>query len=227
MEIRVIFDNYPAGKGWGAGWGFSALVDRDLLFDTGSDPDIFLQNLLRIVEPEEIKQVVISHPHWDHTGGLLSLANKNPDLEVYVGEGFSKKFQEELERKGVKVFRGNGWRKIRENIWIGPELKEPVPEQFLAVENGEAVLILAGCSHPGIENFARLASEKFGKPLWVLGGFHLFSSSLETIRKVAEQLKNAGVVKAYPSHCTGDKAFKIFADYFEVERAGSGKSIKF
>lgn len=227
MVIRIIFDNYSAEKDWRYGWGFSALVENELLFDTGSDPEDFLANLSLAIEPEEIKHVVISHPHWDHTGGLFSLVNRNANLNIYVGEGFSRKFQQELENKGARVYRGNGWRKIKGNFWIGPELKTPVPEQFLVIENMEAVFLIAGCSHPGIDNFARLTAEKFKKPIWLLGGFHLFSSPEKRIIEVAKKLKKAGVIKAYPSHCTGESAFNIFSKYLHVERAGSGRKIEF
>lgn len=227
MIIRIIFDNYSALKTWRYGWGFSALVGKELLIDTGSDPEDFLANLNRTVDPGEIKQVVISHPHWDHTGGLFSLVNRNSNLEIFVGEGFSRKFQQELKNKGARVRRGGGWRKISKNIWIGPELKSPVPEQFLVIEKTEMVILIAGCSHPGIDIFAKMTAEKFKKPIWILGGFHLFSSPEKRIIEVAENLRNAGVIKAYPSHCSGESTFNIFSKYFPVESAGSGKEIEF
>ncbi len=227
MEIRIIFDNYPAEEGWKWGWGFSALIGDDLLFDTGSDPEDELKNLQKVTDPSKIKEIVISHSHWDHTGGLLALVNKSPHVKIYVGGSFSGKFEEELKRKGANVERGSGWRKLREKIWIGPELPEPVPEQFLTIEGKDRVLLIGGCSHPGIENFALLTQEKFHKPLYIMGGFHLFSSTKGRIREVAEKLKNLKVEKAYPSHCTGEKAYGIFSDYFQVEKAGSGKVVNF
>ena len=227
MKIQVIFDNYPDKKSWGWEWGFSALVEGKILFDTGSDPDIFIKNLTRACNPKEITKVIISHFHWDHTGGLFSLVNRNKKIEVFVGEGFSRKFEESLKRKGAKVLRIKGWKRIETNIWIGPELPKPIPERFLVIEGNNASFLIAGCSHPGIENFARLTREKFQKPIWLLGGFHLFSASVEKIKSTAEELKKIGVVKAFPSHCSGERAFEIFSNYFEVARAGSGKIIEF
>ncbi len=227
MRITVIYDNRSAKEGWKSGWGWALLLGEDLLFDTGSDPDDFMENLQRAVPPERIKEVVISHGHWDHTAGLFPLVKQSPGVRVYVGEGFSHKFEEELKRKGAEVIRGRGWREIRPGIWIGPELPHPVPEQFLVVEGGEKVLLVGGCSHPGIENFAYLAREKFAKPMVVMGGFHLFSDPQEKIRKVAERLKGAGVILAYPSHCSGERAERIFREFFPAKKAGSGLRIDF
>ncbi len=202
-------------------------MGREVLFDTGSDPEEFMENLKRVVKPSEIKDVVISHPHWDHTGGLFSLVKENPQVKIYVGEGFSRKFEEELRRKGAEVLRGSTWRRIKEGIWVGPELPHPVPEQFLVVEGENRVLLIAGCSHPGIEKFAHITAEKFRKPMVAMGGFHLFSSSEEKIRETAESLKSSGVVLAYPSHCSGNIAERIFQEYFPVKAAGSGLEIEF
>lgn len=78
-------------------WGFAALVEMDgrrLLFDTGANPDTVLKNaeVLKI-DLSSIEDVVITHFHNDHTGGLLTLRKalmqKNPTAlsHLYVGEG--------------------------------------------------------------------------------------------------------------------------------------------
>lgn len=58
-------------------WGFSALVevdDRAFLFDTGTNPDLVLNNakILKI-DLSRVEDVILSHNHDDHTGGLLTL----------------------------------------------------------------------------------------------------------------------------------------------------------
>jgi 7,8-dihydropterin-6-yl-methyl-4-(beta-D-ribofuranosyl)aminobenzene 5'-phosphate synthase len=58
-------------------WGFAALVEVDghrLLFDTGARPDTVLQNANTLGIPlADIQDVVLSHNHGDHTGGLAYL----------------------------------------------------------------------------------------------------------------------------------------------------------
>lgn len=58
-------------------WGFSALVEADghrILFDTGLRPDTVLLNAKSMrVDLSGVEEVVLSHNHGDHTGGLVSL----------------------------------------------------------------------------------------------------------------------------------------------------------
>jgi 7,8-dihydropterin-6-yl-methyl-4-(beta-D-ribofuranosyl)aminobenzene 5'-phosphate synthase len=58
-------------------WGFAALVEADgkrLLFDTGNLPDTVLRNAGALeVDLTGVDEVILSHFHGDHTGGLLQL----------------------------------------------------------------------------------------------------------------------------------------------------------
>jgi 7,8-dihydropterin-6-yl-methyl-4-(beta-D-ribofuranosyl)aminobenzene 5'-phosphate synthase len=66
--------------------GFSALVSVErggrthrVLFDTGMTPDGMVENMRRLeVRPDEIETIVLSHGHFDHTGGLAGLAGRHP-----------------------------------------------------------------------------------------------------------------------------------------------------
>jgi 7,8-dihydropterin-6-yl-methyl-4-(beta-D-ribofuranosyl)aminobenzene 5'-phosphate synthase len=68
-------------------WGFSALVEHDgqaILFDTGRFPDTVLRNAETLhVDLSLVTDVVLSHNHGDHTGGLVALRRavmaKNPN----------------------------------------------------------------------------------------------------------------------------------------------------
>ena len=58
-------------------WGFSALVEADghrILFDTGLRPDTVLQNARSMrIDLSGVEEIVLSHNHGDHTGGLVNL----------------------------------------------------------------------------------------------------------------------------------------------------------
>jgi 7,8-dihydropterin-6-yl-methyl-4-(beta-D-ribofuranosyl)aminobenzene 5'-phosphate synthase len=78
-------------------WGFAALVEvdgRPLLVDTGARAETVLQNAAELkVDLSSITDVVLTHNHADHTGGLLTLrrelARKNPAAlsRVHVPRG--------------------------------------------------------------------------------------------------------------------------------------------
>ncbi|HET9316261.1 MAG TPA: MBL fold metallo-hydrolase [Vicinamibacteria bacterium] len=67
-------------------WGFAAVVEVDgyrLLFDTGAREDTVLRNAEALkVDLSSVTDVLLSHNHPDHTGGLLKLREtlraKNP-----------------------------------------------------------------------------------------------------------------------------------------------------
>ncbi len=92
--------------------GFSALIEREdlsFIFDTGST-DIFLKNL-KILDKDinKIDNIIISHGHYDHFGGLRYLNVKNKKFNVWTKDEifipkYSKKVfagvkKEELENK--------------------------------------------------------------------------------------------------------------------------------
>jgi len=81
-------------------WGYAALVEVDghrILFDTGANPDTVLKNAEALkIDLSNVEDVVISHFHGDHTGGLVTLRKalmqKNPAAlsHLYVGAGIFK-----------------------------------------------------------------------------------------------------------------------------------------
>lgn len=86
MEVVILSDNKVANlrpKGLRAEWGFSALIKgkENILFDTGQTGTA-LKNLL-ILRENPPKKLVLSHGHYDHTGGILDFI-KTFDLTVYA-----------------------------------------------------------------------------------------------------------------------------------------------
>jgi 7,8-dihydropterin-6-yl-methyl-4-(beta-D-ribofuranosyl)aminobenzene 5'-phosphate synthase len=76
-------------------WGFAALVEADghrVLLDTGARPETVLRNAAELgVDLTDVPDVVLSHHHGDHTGGLVTLRRElsktNPKAlaRAYVG----------------------------------------------------------------------------------------------------------------------------------------------
>ena len=97
-----------------------------------------------------------------------------------------------------------------------------IEEQGLWVKTAAGIAVITGCAHPGIVPIARLAAELSASPIYLLlGGFHLLHTSEKGVREVILQLKEIGVRKVAPSHCTGQKAVALFreswcADFIEA-----------
>ncbi|WP_224372764.1 MBL fold metallo-hydrolase [Hyalangium versicolor] len=90
-------------------WGFAALVEADgrrILFDTGYFPNTVLQNAKALgVDLSNVTDVILSHNHDDHTGGLVTLrrefSRQNPAAlsRAHVGQGI---FWSRVGKAGVE-----------------------------------------------------------------------------------------------------------------------------
>jgi 7,8-dihydropterin-6-yl-methyl-4-(beta-D-ribofuranosyl)aminobenzene 5'-phosphate synthase len=61
---------------------------NSLLFDTGQS-DAVIRNAARLrIDLTELRYVVLSHGHYDHSGGLRPLAAEAPGFTVVAGKGF-------------------------------------------------------------------------------------------------------------------------------------------
>jgi glyoxylase-like metal-dependent hydrolase (beta-lactamase superfamily II) len=93
-HLTILFDNEPGLPGLTSLWGFAALVrleGRTVLFDTGSNGRVLLRNMAALgLSPESVDLLFLSHPHWDHMGGLDSFLELNPGVTVALHDGFSK-----------------------------------------------------------------------------------------------------------------------------------------
>lgn len=170
MKITIIYDNKTWEEGLKADWGFSCLVevyDKKILFDTGSNGSVLLHNMQRLnIDPTIIEEVFISHAHGDHTGGLPDLLRINNAVKVYIPVSCP-------EPPGAsEVVRVKEPFKIHENIFSSGELKSI--EQSLVVKTQKGLAVIVGCSHPGVKNILKAASQ-FGKPYAIIGGLHGFS----------------------------------------------------
>jgi 7,8-dihydropterin-6-yl-methyl-4-(beta-D-ribofuranosyl)aminobenzene 5'-phosphate synthase len=96
LEVIVLSTMLADRAGVGE-WGFSALVTVNghrILFDTGARPETVLTNARELkIDLSDVTEVILSHHHGDHTGGLVTLrrelANLNPSAlqQAYVGAG--------------------------------------------------------------------------------------------------------------------------------------------
>jgi 7,8-dihydropterin-6-yl-methyl-4-(beta-D-ribofuranosyl)aminobenzene 5'-phosphate synthase len=95
--IRVQILSTMLSEDWIGEWGFAAIVEADgnrFLVDTGARPDTVLRNAEDLgVDLSSVTDVVLTHNHDDHTGGLLALRKalkaKNPAAlsRVHVAPG--------------------------------------------------------------------------------------------------------------------------------------------
>jgi 7,8-dihydropterin-6-yl-methyl-4-(beta-D-ribofuranosyl)aminobenzene 5'-phosphate synthase len=192
MKVTIIYDNTAYKKGLQADWGFSCLVEGDntptILFDTGTNGSILLSNMKKLnIDPGAIDEIFISHPHFDHIGGLSAFLNVKNDVTLYVPVSFRGIHR---AREVISVSKSL---QIHENVFSTGELEHI--EQSMAVKTQKGIFLIVGCSHPDMRYILNAAS-KFGNLYAIVGGLHGFNT-FELFRDL--QL-------ICPTHCTQYKA---------------------
>ena len=214
MKIAIVFDNYKANEKLESFWGFSCVINNNFLFDTGSNGRALLRNIYKMgYNVEEFEYLFISHPHWDHIGGIDSIVDINKNLTLFVPDSLSKLYVKDLKTlsKDVKIINEYP-RKIASFYSTG--MMEPIGEHSLIIED-ELNILTTGCAHPGVENIVKRAKDIVGRIDYVIGGFHLMRENEEKISLVINELKNLGVEFVTPTHCSGDLAIEMFKDAFK------------
>ena len=89
MKITcVVDDRIPSGSACRAEHGASFWIEvngRHVLLDTGQSGSVLLHNLALLgLGPHRLEALVISHGHYDHTGGLAALLAQAPHLPLYA-----------------------------------------------------------------------------------------------------------------------------------------------
>ncbi|HOC03687.1 MAG TPA: MBL fold metallo-hydrolase [bacterium] len=219
MKIKILFDSNAAGKNLRSGWGFSALVDGKILFDTGENGEYLLKNMKSMgINPDDIEGIVISHDHWDHTGGLEALLKgKKKETPVYICPGFSAELKGLITNCGGRPVEVKKWQAIQKNIYTTGEITgtykgSPMPEQSLVLKTENGFSVITGCAHPGILKIIYSVKEDFKaeKIYLVMGGFHFIETDKRIINLIVSEFKKMGVKKVGPTHCSGKQAEEIF-----------------
>jgi 7,8-dihydropterin-6-yl-methyl-4-(beta-D-ribofuranosyl)aminobenzene 5'-phosphate synthase len=84
-------------------------------------------------------------------------------------------------------------------------------ELSLAIETSQGMVVVAGCSHPGIERIVEAATGIDRRVHMVFGGFHLPAAPDKDIARIAAALRDTYQVnRVAPGHCTGEPAFYLF-----------------
>lgn len=214
-------------------------------------------NSLEIDIPKEIDTLILSHGHWDHGDGLQYLDNKtlitHPGAFIKrfrnknnssIGLKLSKR---DIEKKFKLILKKKPYFISDKIVFLGqiPRLTnfeakttnfsdESGQPDFVmddsaiaAIQNNELIVITA-CSHSGICNIIEYAIKVTGitNVRTVIGGFHLKENNQQT-KSTINFLKNKGINKIYPSHCTELPALVAFYEEFNIEQLKTGMVLNF
>lgn len=233
VTLTVMYDNYTHDKSLQTEWGFSCLIEgaeQTVLFDTGGDANVLKSNFKKLkIDPNKIDAVVISHMHWDHINGLEWLVKENDHLKIFLPDSAPGETVRELRSKVESVTLVSEMRCICGGIFSTGTLQHNIPEQSLCLETPDGIVVITGCSHPGIVRILKKAKELSGREIrFAFGGFHLMSHTREQVEKIIEEIKLLGIEKIGPTHCTGDSAIAMFKEAWgrNYVSIGVGKKLR-
>ncbi len=232
LKLTILYDNTTTDSQLKSAWGFAALVEyggHSLLFDTGNDGSILLDNMRQLkVDPRSIEAVILSHAHDDHTGGLQALLDTGARPTVYAPSTFVDSFKQQV-RNQTQLVEVTDALEILPGVYTTRPLGAIV-EQALVVETRDGIVVITGCAHPSVAEMVRQAQAVVGGKIVLLaGGFHLSEVRKENLPLVIAEVRQPGVEKVMAAHCTGDEAISAFrTEYGEnYVEGGVGRTVTF
>lgn len=244
IHITALVENLVYASGLKAEHGLSMYVQTDtakILFDTGQT-DAFIHNAKKLnIDIADIDFLVLSHGHYDHTGGLYAFLEQNSKALVFAKHDvFVPKIHNDGRNIGTPYIAEKISDRIRfvdskleiaPNVFLYPTITifnqidthfkglmvqhesgnvEDVfsDELFIVIDQEHTISILTACSHRGITNICKTATEHFQKPIQtVIGGFHTKDASELQYNFIKNYFNEYPVEKIAVCHCTGINHF--------------------
>jgi 7,8-dihydropterin-6-yl-methyl-4-(beta-D-ribofuranosyl)aminobenzene 5'-phosphate synthase len=101
-----------------------------------------------------------------------------------------------------------------------------VHELSLAIRTPDGLVLVAGCSHPGVERIVQEASAIDPHISILLGGLHQIQAPEPEVERIARMLhEQYKIEQVAPGHCTGEPEFaalkRAFGDHYVYAGVGS------
>jgi 7,8-dihydropterin-6-yl-methyl-4-(beta-D-ribofuranosyl)aminobenzene 5'-phosphate synthase len=130
-------------------------------------------------------------------------------------DAFPAGFKKRMADAGMKPFMVKEPAMICRHLYTSGVFDFPLAEQALVLDTPKGLVVMTGCSHPGIVSMLEKIKASFNKNIYmVFGGFHLMNKSDQEMESIISRMKALGVKKCGATHCTGDKQIKIFRERF-------------
>ncbi|KLU61506.1 ribonuclease BN [Peptococcaceae bacterium CEB3] len=166
LKVTVLVENtVGVPLGLLGEWGLALFLDfgdERILLDTGEQGNLIGNAETLGIDLKRIDKVVLSHGHYDHTGGLLKLLQYRGHVPVYVhpdlfaghyGRGFNgegDKYlgvpfrREQLMSAGAEFHFHKEPLELRPGLWLSGEIPrrtdyERVDERMIQIRDGETV----------------------------------------------------------------------------------------
>ena len=248
MKITFLCENtlgYEARRDCLAEWGFSAFIQRkdaSILFDAGHT-DVYKRNAKALgVNLSDTDFVVLSHYHWDHTGGLRFhdfKTKKKLIIHPQILEKMPKEESDKIKGDFDLILQTKPLEFSKNVFYLGEIPRENdfekgtfkgdkmLDDSALAIKTEKGLIVIAGCSHSGICNICEYAKKVIGQKLYaVIGGFHLFEDDQKAADGAIEYFKMEKPVFLYPMHCVDFSVLAKFYSAFGIKKLSTGDKLE-
>ena len=156
-------------------------------------------------------------PGWDEDFALshcVSLKTIDSYMEILPGVAAVSDFERIHEEETIPE------RFVRERA--GKIIHDDFHDEIvLCIDTDEGVVIITGCSHPGIMNIFDTVHERLGRNIvGIIGGMHLSEADEKRSERTFSYLRESGVDFIVPCHCSGERAAELASEVFGEKCAG-------
>jgi 7,8-dihydropterin-6-yl-methyl-4-(beta-D-ribofuranosyl)aminobenzene 5'-phosphate synthase len=246
IKITSLAENTTYRHGCLAQHGQSILIETDnykLLFDVGEVLGAVEHNLSQLnLNLDEIDDILISHRHIDHIGGLKNmlpkLKNQRLFLPLQMGQpqiknhpykynflpknengehnlAISQEDSKIINSYKNRVVIDKDGKELSNNIFTTGCVGEYMMEQAIVIDQEKlGIVVVLGCSHPGVEELIKKAMKVTGnkKLRGIIGGMHYTDYSNEEMQKHAKIIKNMNPEFIMPAHCTTVDGARVLSE---------------
>ena len=166
LKVTILMENtVGVPLGLLSEWGLSMLLDfgdERILFDTGEQGNLMSNAQILGHDLRQINRVILSHGHYDHTGGLLKFLQYRGRVPVYAhpdlftehyARGFNEQGnkyigvpfrQEQLESAGAEFHWHREPVELSSGLWLSGEIPretvfEQVENRLVEIKGGQVV----------------------------------------------------------------------------------------
>ena len=148
MKIITLVENTAGAAACGIEHGLSFYIetgDHKILMDTGAS-DLFLKNAEKLgVDVGAVDTVVLSHGHYDHSGGLAAFRAVNENALIYMQPGARGEYYADEDERGPRYIGLSEEAKQLKGIVFVPAVSE------FRIDDALSVFGAIGHAHPSPE----------------------------------------------------------------------------